>query len=185
MTSLFYAAYAAIRRVNAACIAVASITIALMAVFTFWEAITRYFFRQPAMWTYPIVSYMLLYGIYLGVAYALQRGSHVGVDFVLEILSERPRRWLERIGHVLGLTFVVVLLYQCWRLFVRQAREGQKDISVLSLPLAPVSIILVVGLALMAVTYLFVLIDSCLKRPDQPTVQDVQGQATTIQALLD
>ena len=37
----------------------------------------------------------------------------------------------------------------------------------------------------MAVTYLFVLIDSCLKRPDEPTVQDVQGQATTIQALLD
>ena len=34
---------------------------------------------------------------------------------------------------------MIVLLYQCWRLFVRQAREGQKDISALSLPLAPVS----------------------------------------------
>src|SRR5947209_16350201 len=125
MTRLFYAAYAGIRRVNAACIAVASITIGLMAVFTFWEAITRYFFRQPAMWTYPIVSYMLLYGIYLGVAYALQRGSHVGVDFVLEILSERPRRWRASIRHVLRAVLGLSFLSEVWRSLVGQARDAQ------------------------------------------------------------
>src|SRR6266852_7891123 len=144
--SWFYAAYAGIRRLNAACIAVASITIGLMAVFTFWEVITRYFFRQPAMWTYPIVSYMLLYSIYLGVAYALQRGRHVSVDFIVEMVPERPRRAMERLAHLLGLTFSVVFVYQCWRLFARQAHEGQRDISALSLPLAPVSLVLVVGM---------------------------------------
>lgn len=181
----FYTAYMAVRRVNAACIAAASLMIALIAVFTMWEAVTRYFFRQPAMWTYPVASYLLLYSIYLGLAFAIQRGSHVGVDFVLEVLSETPRRWLERIGHILGCTFIIVLLVQCWKLWMRQVREGQKDISALSFPLAPVSIVMVAGLALMAITYLFVIADSFLKRPDEPTVQSEEGQATTIQALLD
>jgi TRAP-type C4-dicarboxylate transport system permease small subunit len=158
--------------VNAACVTVACVLIALMSVLTLWEAITRYFFRQPAMWTYPIVSYMLLYSIYLSVAYALQRGRHVGVDFVLEMLSERPRRALERVGHVLGLLFTVVFLYESYRVFSRHLREGQRDISALSLPLAPASIVLVTGLALLAVTYVFVAIDSFLRPPGVPTIQD-------------
>ncbi|MFI5268808.1 MAG: TRAP transporter small permease [Chloroflexota bacterium] len=181
----FYAAYAFVRKLNAACVAVACFMIACMAVFTLWEAVTRYFFRQPAMWTYPIVSYMLLYSIYLGVAYALQRGRHVSVDFVVEMVSDRPRRTLERLGHLLGLTFTVVFLLQTWRLFVRHATEGQKDISALSLPLAPASIVLVIGMALMAVTYVFIVVDSFLKPPGVPTVQEEQRSQLGTAVLMD
>jgi len=166
-------------------VVLACIMIAGMAVFTLWEAITRYFFRQPAMWTYPIVSYMLLYSIYLGVAYALQRGRHVSVDFILEMVSERPRRVMERFAHVLGLTFAVVFLLQTWRLFSRHAAEGQKDISALSLPLAPASVVLVIGMGLLGLTYLFVLVDSFLCPPGVPTVQDEQRAQLGTAILMD
>lgn len=181
----FYAAYAFVRKVNAACVGLACLMIACMAVFTLWEVITRYFFRQPAMWTYPIVSYMLLYSIYLGVAYALQRGRHVSVDFVVEMVSERPRRMLERLGHLLGLTFGVVFLLQTWRLFVRHATEGQKDISALSLPLAPASIVLVIGMGLLTITYIFVVVDSFMTPPGVPTVQDEQRAQLGTAVLID
>lgn len=117
MTS-FYAACSLLRKVNGACLALACLMIAGMAVFSMWEAVTRYFFREPAMWTYPIVSYMLLYSIYLAVGYTLQRGGHVSVDFIVEIVPERPRRIMERVGHLLGLTFSMIFLIQCWRLLV-------------------------------------------------------------------
>ena len=181
----FYAAYAVIRKVNTACLALACVMIAGMAVFTLWEAVTRYFFRQPAMWTYPIVSYMLLYSIYLGVAYALQRGRHVSVDFVLEMVPARARRIMERIAHLLGLTFAVIFLIQTWRLFTRHAAEGQKDISALSLPLAPASAILVIGMALLAITYMFVAVDAFLRPPGAPTVQDQQRSQLGSSILMD
>jgi C4-dicarboxylate transporter DctQ subunit len=181
----FYAAYAGLRKVNAACVALACLMIGGMAIFTLWEVITRYFFRQPAMWTYPIVSYMLLYSIYLGVSYALQRGRHVSVDFVLEMLPDGPRRTLERVGHALGLAFSVVFAIQTWRLFVRHAAEGQKDISALSLPLAPASLVLVIGMGLMSLTYIFVLIDSFLRPAGTPTVQDEQRSQLGSAVLID
>jgi TRAP-type C4-dicarboxylate transport system permease small subunit len=172
MTEAFYAAYAFVRKVNGVCIALACLMIAGMAVFTLWEVITRYFFRQPATWTYPIVSYMLLYSIYLAVAYTLQRGRHVSVDFIVEMVPARPRRMMERLGHLLGLIFSVVFLLQTWRLFVRHASEGQRDISDLSLPLAPASIVLVIGMGLMSITYVFIVADSFLRPPGMPTIQD-------------
>jgi TRAP-type C4-dicarboxylate transport system permease small subunit len=181
----FYAAYSVIRKINGACLALACLMIAGMAVFTMWEAVTRYFFRQPAMWTYPIVSYMLLYSIYLAVAYTLQRGRHVSVDFIVEMVPERPRRAMERVGHVLGLTFSLIFLAQCWRLFSRNAAEGQRDISTLSLPLAPASAILVIGMAMMALTYIFVLVDSVICPPSVPTVQEEQRTQLGASNLFD
>jgi TRAP-type C4-dicarboxylate transport system permease small subunit len=168
----FYRLYRAVRRINSVCVGASCVMIALIAVLTVWEAITRYFFRQPATWTYPVTSYLLLYSIYLAVAYTLQRGGHVSVDFVLELLSGPPRRWLQRLGHALGLAFTLVLLYQSQRLFVRHATEGQRDISSLSLPLAPISAMLVMGLILMALTYILVLIDSFLCPASELTLQE-------------
>ncbi len=181
----FYQAYAVLRRINGLCVALACLMIAFMALFTLWEALTRYFFRQPAMWTYPIVSYMLLYSIYLAVAYTLQRGRHVSVDFIVELVPPRPRRIMERLGHALGLTFTVVFLLQSWRLFVRHASEGERDISTLSLPLAAASLVLVVGMGLMGLTYVFVLIDSFLKGPGESTVQDEERAHVGMPTLMD
>jgi TRAP-type C4-dicarboxylate transport system permease small subunit len=96
----------------------------------------------------------------------------VSVDFVLEMVPPAARRWLERLGHVLGLAFTVIFLVQTWRLFTRHAASGARDISTLSIPLAPMSFVLPLGVALLAITYVFVLADSFLQPPGDPTLQD-------------
>lgn len=168
----FYASYRLISRVNAACIAVAAALVAVIAVLTTWEAITRYFFRQPATWTYPVTAYLLLFTIYLAISYTLQIGGHVSVDFVLEIARPTTRRWLQRVSHLLGMAFVLAFLTQSYRLWIRQATEGQRDISALSLPLAPLTFVLPFGLFLMALTYLHIVIDAFLRPPNEPTLQE-------------
>jgi TRAP-type transport system small permease protein len=166
--------YNAVRRLNAACMAVACVLIGLIALLTVWEAITRYFFRQPATWTYPVSSYMLLFSIYLALGLTLQKGGHVSVDFVVEMASPPVRRWLDRLGHVLGLGFVLVFLVQSIRVTSRQLAEGQRDISALSLPIGPIAAVVPVGLTLLALTYLLVLIDSFLHPPGEATRQDLE-----------
>jgi TRAP-type C4-dicarboxylate transport system permease small subunit len=154
--------------------AVACVLIGLIALLTVWEAVTRYFFRQPATWTYPVTSYMLLFSIYLALGFTLQKGGHVSVDFVVEMASPRVRRWLDRLGHVLGLGFVLVFLVQSIRIASRQLAEGQRDISALSVPIGPISAVVPVGLCLLALTYVLVLIDSFLHPPGEATRQELE-----------
>jgi TRAP-type transport system small permease protein len=166
--------YGVVRRLNAACMAVACVLIGLIALLTVWEAITRYFFRQPATWTYPVASYMLLFSIYLALGFTLQKGGHVSVDFVVEMASPRVRRWLDRLGHLLGLAFVLAFLVQSVRVTSRQMAEGQRDISALSVPIGPISAVVPVGLTLLALTYLLVFIDSFLHAPGEATRQELE-----------
>lgn len=166
--------YGIVRRLNAACMAVACVLIGLIALLTVWEAVTRYFLRQPATWTYPVASYMLLFSIYLALGYTLQKGGHVSVDFVVEMASPRVRLWLDRLGHLLGLAFVLAFLVQSVRVTTRQLSEGQRDISALSLPIGPISAVVPVGLTLLALTYLLVLIDSFLHPLGEPTRQEME-----------
>ena len=171
---VFDLVYGIVRRLNGACMAVACVLIGLIALLTVWEAITRYFFRQPATWTYPVASYMLLFSIYLALGFTLQKGGHVSVDFVIEMASPRVRRWLDRLGHVLGLAFVLVFLVQSVRVTSRQLAEGQRDISALSIPIGPISAVVPVGLTLLALTYLLVLIDSFLHPLGEATRQEME-----------
>jgi C4-dicarboxylate transporter DctQ subunit len=164
---------------NAACIAVACVLIGLIALLTVWEAVTRYFFRQPATWTYPVTSYMLLYSIYLALGFTLQKGGHVSVDFVVEMVSPGVRRWLDRVGHLLGLVFVLAFLVQSVRVTSRQFAEGQRDISALSIPIGPMSAVMPIGLVLLAATYVLVLIDSFLHPPGEATRQELERDLRT------
>jgi TRAP-type C4-dicarboxylate transport system permease small subunit len=166
--------YGIVRRLNAACMAVACVLIGLIALLTVWEAVTRYFLRQPATWTYPVASYMLLFSIYLALGYTLQKGGHVSVDFVVEMASPRVRLWLDRLGHLLGFAFVLAFLVQSVRVTTRQLSEGQRDISALSLPIGPISAVVPVGLTLLALTYLLVLVDSFLHPLGEPTRQEME-----------
>lgn len=171
---LFHTAYRAIQRINSALVAVSYILIGLITVLTLWEVITRYFFRQPATWTFPITSYMLLYSIMFAAAYTLQRGGHVRVEVLVEILPQPVRRAVERVAHVLGAVFVLVLVVQSTRHSLRLIQEGDRDISTLSVPLWIPSVGMTLGVFMLAVTYVVVVVDAFSRAPEEPTVQEQQ-----------
>jgi TRAP-type C4-dicarboxylate transport system permease small subunit len=52
--------------------------------------------------------------------------------------------------------------------------EGQRDISALGIPMGPISAALPIGLTLLALTYVFVLIDSFVRRPGEATRQELE-----------
>ena len=163
----FADAYAGLRRLNVFLVWAAAIAIVIINVLTLVGVFTRYVLRDPATWTLPLSSYLLLYVIYLGAAYTLERGGHVGMEFVAEMLPPRWRVRCERLQDVLGLAFVLLFFWQAWRIARRAIVEGQRDISTLNVPLSMTTIILPVGLGLMAATYLCMMIDGFL-RPAQP-----------------
>ena len=151
-----------LRRLNHFFLWAAAVGIVIISLLTLVEIVTRYFLRSPATWTLPISSYLLLYVIYLSTAYTLERRGHVGMEFVVEMLPPGWRRGSERAGDLLGLLFVLLFFWESWRLAWRAISEGQRDISTLNIPLGATTIILPVGLGLMALTYLSMIINGFL-----------------------
>lgn len=175
----FYAAYGGVKKLNFALLVVASAAIMGINVFTIWEVFTRYALKDPATWTYPVTSYLLLYTIYLATAYTLQHGGHVRVEIVVEQLPRRLRTVTERLAHLLGLAFILIFLWQGWRLADRAIRDGERDISMLAVPLSLTTIAIPIGLAVMAITYLFMIVESFLsplpleRREGPPEITEV------------
>ncbi|MBI2359474.1 MAG: TRAP transporter small permease subunit [Deltaproteobacteria bacterium] len=159
----FYWTYERIRDLNRLLIWVAAIGIVIINLLTLIEVFTRYILRNPATWTLPLSSYLLLYVIYLATAYTLERGGHVGMEFVVEMLPASWRARCARLGDFLGLAFVLLFFWETCRITQRAIVERQRDISTLSAPLSVTTIILPVGLGLMALTYVCMIIDGFLR----------------------
>lgn len=162
LRSGFYWTYGRIRGLNRLLIWAATIGIVIINFLTLIEVFTRYVLRNPATWTLPLSSYLLLYVIYLATAYTLERGGHVGMEFVVEMLPSRWRLPCERLRDFLGLAFILLFFWEACRIARRAIVEQERDISTLSVPLSVTTIILPVGLGFMALTYLCMIVDRFL-----------------------
>lgn len=158
----FYRAYGVVKRVNYALVLLASAVIIAINLFTLWEVFTRYVLRSPAAWAVPLTGYLLLYVIFIASSFTLQQGGHVRVEFAVELLPQRLRQRVERSAHVLGLAFILVLLWQATRMTQRAIAVGERDITTLAVPLAMTTIAMPIGLMLMTITYIFIIIDAFL-----------------------
>jgi tripartite ATP-independent transporter DctM subunit len=72
--------------------------------------VSRYVFHNPIGWTEELASVLFLWIAMLGSAIAMQRGEHMRLTFVLELMRERVRALAETFGLVVALTFLIVLL---------------------------------------------------------------------------
>ncbi|MBM3486343.1 MAG: TRAP transporter small permease [Alphaproteobacteria bacterium] len=55
------------------------------------DVVRRYAFNDPTLWALDLSSFMLVYLFFLGLAPALQAGTHVNVDLFLERMGPRAR----------------------------------------------------------------------------------------------
>jgi len=145
------------------------------------------------VWAVPLSVWLLgermdarkLFGLALD-AYRLDNDRYPETAQGLQALRATPEsdplppRWrggLKRLQDFLELAFVLLFFWQAWRIARRAIVEGQRDISTLNMPLSVITIILPVGLGLMALTYLCMIIDGFL-RPDRPKASPPEALAS-------
>lgn len=81
-----------------------------------YEVISRYIFNKPTSWAYDL-TYMLSTAVFmLGVAYALQKGLHVRVDFLLARARPRYQALVDALLYVIlffpSMAIFLVISYQ-------------------------------------------------------------------------
>ncbi len=72
-----------------------------------YGAFMRYIMNSPVPWPLPVGRLLMIWSGSIGIAAALKRGQHMGVDGFISTLPERAERAIRYIGF--GFVFIFVL----------------------------------------------------------------------------
>jgi TRAP-type C4-dicarboxylate transport system permease small subunit len=76
------------------------------------NVIMRYMFRKPFPFTEEVTGYLLIFIVFIGLAYTMKVGAHVVTDVFVSRIPPQAREALKIPRNILGLIFVVFLQYQ-------------------------------------------------------------------------
>ena len=146
--------YRGLKRLNTFCATVAGVILLFIAFSISVDVILRYAFGRPTIWITEVSTYLFLYLIYLGTAYALQQGMHIKVTFLLSPFESRSRRVIDLVTSLFATFFTFVLLWQTSEM-TWVAFEGKwTSPTMLNAPYAYIHVVMVFGTLLLLLTFL-------------------------------
>ena len=113
------------------------------------SAIMRTGFNRPPIWTVEVAQFLLVAYFLLGGAYSMQLGAHVRMDLFYSRWSPRGQAFADTITAVALITYLVVLLLGGVSSTGYALEYGQRAASAWRPPLAPIKIVMTLGVALM------------------------------------
>lgn len=121
----------------------------------FIDVFLRYFFNRPSIWITEVSTYLFLYIIFLGTAYALQEDMHIKVTFIVGFLGPRLTKIIDLLTAIFAMVFCLVLLWQTTVMTWTAFKEDWTSPTMLNAPYAYIYIIMVVGSFLLFLTFFF------------------------------
>jgi TRAP-type mannitol/chloroaromatic compound transport system permease small subunit len=114
-----------------------------------YAAVMRTGFNRPPLWTVEMAQFLLTAYYILGGAFTLQLGSHVRMDLLYERWRPRRRAFADTITALCLITYLVVMLMGGLSSTEYALEYGQRAATAWRPPLAPIKILMCVGIALM------------------------------------
>ena len=124
---------------------IAGIGITAMVLITAMEVFKRYFLNMPTSWVLEISGYLMIFGAFLGMAYAMQLGAHVAVDIIYRLYPERIQRIADLTVGVLSLIFWVILTWKALPQALLYLERNIRSETVLAFPQFYPMMLVVVG----------------------------------------
>ncbi len=122
--------------------------LAMMGILLF-GAISRSFFNLPFIWVVEMAQFVMTAYYLLGGAYSIQLDSHVRMDLLYGRWSTRTKAIVDAFTGCLLIFYLIILLYGGISSTQYALEYGQKNYSVWAPPLAPIKIIMTIGIAMM------------------------------------
>ena len=67
------------------------IAMVVMVAVIFYQVVLRYIFQNSNIWSEELARYLMCFVVLFGAAIAIRKGSHLQVDFLINMLPERAR----------------------------------------------------------------------------------------------
>lgn len=130
----------------------------LLAVITFFGAVSRYFLAAPFVWLGEAQMALFLGMVFLGLGAATRAGGHVAIDVFVDLLPKRLRKVV-----IIGATATVVLVigFYAWESLQQMLGMAQlgRETPILRIPsaliyaVAPVGFVLMIGNSILALLF--------------------------------
>ncbi len=93
---------------------VIALLLALMTLITFLQVVARYVFNYSFVWALELVMFLFGGMIFLGIAYGVRVGAHIGIDALIRLFSPRTARIVAIIATLLCLVYAVIVFIGAW-----------------------------------------------------------------------
>ena len=114
-----------------------------------FESISRGIFDSPHIWVVEVAQMTMAAYYILGGAYSVQLDSHVRMDLLYGRWSMRTRAIVDAFTGCLLIFYIIFLLYGGISSTQYAIEYGQTNYSAWAPPMAPIKIVMTVGIALM------------------------------------
>ena len=120
---------------------------AMMAILLY-SSISKTFFH-PSLWTLEMAQFTMVAYYLLGGSYSMQLGSHVRMDLVYGAFSDKTRAGIDAFTVFFLIFYLGVLLYGGYASTEYALKYGEKSPTAWAPKMAPIKIIMMIGLFLM------------------------------------
>ena len=138
--------------------ALLSVTFVVMTAICFIQVITRYIFHVSLPWSEEVLRALFVWSSCLGISLGFRTKSHLGVDALVSLFPAKIKKALSIIAYAIVIGFCIVIIYFSFEVTGKQFATGQKTIAV-GMPIAYISVSLIVGFALTVVRVIQVMIE--------------------------
>ena len=114
-----------------------------------FASITRYVFNIPFLWIIEVSQFMMAAYYLLGGGYSLQLDGHVRMDVIYERWSPKRKAFTDSVTALFMIFYLVFLLYGGFSSSSYALKYGQKNYSAWGPYMAPIKIIMSIGILLM------------------------------------
>ncbi len=91
-----------------------ALILGLMTIITFVNVVLRYGFNTGLIWGLEMVTFLFAWLVLFGMSYAVKVTAHLGVDAVVNLFSDGPRKVLALITGVICMIYAGLLLKGAW-----------------------------------------------------------------------
>ncbi|NNK17257.1 MAG: TRAP transporter small permease [Sulfitobacter sp.] len=91
-----------------------AIILGLMTVITFINVVLRYGFNTGIIWGLEMVTFLFAWLVLFGMSYAVKVTAHLGVDAIINMFSEGPRKVLAVLAGLICIVYAALILKGAW-----------------------------------------------------------------------
>jgi TRAP-type C4-dicarboxylate transport system permease small subunit len=119
-----------------------------------FDVLLRYIFKQSIPGAVEISQVLLTFMVYLILGAVQEKKDHIRIDFFIEKLPVKIRRYWEVVISIVGVVFFSFLFVYCWESFLSSYEMKEFYGGAIRIPIYPGRAAIVVGIGLMVVALL-------------------------------
>lgn len=128
---------------------IAMLLVILMIAILLYSSIARTVFNLPPAWVVEMAQFLLVAYYLLGGGYSMQLDAHVRMDLFYSRWGPKKRAFVDTLTAFCLIFYLVILLWGGLSSTEYALQYGQKNYSAWAPPLAPIKILMVIGIVLM------------------------------------